>query len=98
MAAPPDAVGAGQPYAGAVAARRAAGTVSRLTVALANLALAEAALGLVPEAVGDASEGLRLARDTGQPATAAYFLVILAGLAANRGQTEGSPRVADTRT
>ena len=88
VAEPTDDDGADQPYARAVAARRTAGTVSRLTVALANLALAEAALGLVPEAVGDASEGLRLARDTGQPATAAYFLVILAGLAANQGQAE----------
>jgi DNA-binding CsgD family transcriptional regulator/tetratricopeptide (TPR) repeat protein len=88
VAEPTDDDGAGQPYAGAVAARRTAGTVSRLTVALANLALAEAALGLWPDAVGDASEGLRLARDTGQPATAAYFLVMLAALAANQGQAE----------
>ena len=80
--------GADQPYARAVAARRTAGTVSRLTVALANLALAEAALGLWPDAVGNASEGLRLARDTGQPATAAYFLVMLAAMAANQGQAE----------
>jgi DNA-binding CsgD family transcriptional regulator/tetratricopeptide (TPR) repeat protein len=77
-----------EPYVRAVTARRTAGTVSSLTVALANLALAEAALGLWPDAVANASEGLRLARDTDQPATAAYFLVMLAAMAANQGQAE----------
>jgi DNA-binding CsgD family transcriptional regulator len=88
MAEPTDDDGADQPNARAVTARRTAGTVSRLTVALGNLALAEAALGLWPDAVANASEGLRLARDTDQPATAAYFLVILAALAASQGQAE----------
>jgi DNA-binding CsgD family transcriptional regulator len=77
-----------EPYVRAVTARRTAGTVSSLTVALANLALAEAALGLWPDAVANASEGLRLARDTDQAATAAYFLVMLAAMAANQGQAE----------
>jgi DNA-binding CsgD family transcriptional regulator/tetratricopeptide (TPR) repeat protein len=77
-----------EPYVRAVTARRTAGTVSSLTVALANLALAEAALGLWPDAVANASEGLRLARDTDQAATAAYFLVMLAAMAANQGQAD----------
>jgi hypothetical protein len=51
-------------------------------VVLTNLALAEAALGQWADAIGDATEGLRLARDTGQPATAAYFVVMLAAVAA----------------
>lgn len=53
-------VTAEQRYARLVAARHAAGTVSTLTVALANLALAEAALGRWPEAIGTATEGLQL--------------------------------------
>jgi hypothetical protein len=53
---------AGHGYARLVAARRAAGTVSTLTVALVNLALAESVQGLWPEATANATEGLRLAR------------------------------------
>jgi hypothetical protein len=58
-------VTAEQRYARLVAARHAAGTVSTLTMALANLALAEAALGRWPEAIGTATEGLQLATETG---------------------------------
>jgi hypothetical protein len=53
-------VTAEQRYARLVAARHAAGTVSTLTVALANLAPAEAALDRWPEAIGTATEGLQL--------------------------------------
>jgi hypothetical protein len=56
----------------AVAARRAAGTVSSLTLALADLALAEDTVARWPDAIGHATEGLRLAKETGQPATAGY--------------------------
>jgi DNA-binding CsgD family transcriptional regulator len=84
-----------QRYASLVAVRRAAGTVSTLTVALANLALAEASLGHWPDAMGNATEGLRLARETGQHATAAYFLVMLAGIAALQGRAEDCRRLAD---
>jgi ATP/maltotriose-dependent transcriptional regulator MalT len=85
---------ADQVYARSVAARRAAGTVSGLTVALANLALAEAALGRWPNAIGTASEGQRLARETGQQATASYFRVMLAMFAANQEHAEDCRRLA----
>jgi DNA-binding CsgD family transcriptional regulator/tetratricopeptide (TPR) repeat protein len=87
-------VTAEQRYARLVATRRAAGTVGTLTVALANLALAETVLGRWPEAIGNATEGLRLARETGQQATAGYFLVMLAALAAHQGRAEECRRLA----
>ncbi|HZA84296.1 MAG TPA: AAA family ATPase, partial [Actinomycetes bacterium] len=85
----------GPGYARLVAARRAAGTVATLTVALANLALAEAAQGRWTEATANATEGLQLAGETGQPATAGYFLVILAGIAANEGRAGDCRRLAE---
>jgi DNA-binding CsgD family transcriptional regulator/tetratricopeptide (TPR) repeat protein len=88
-------VTAEQRYARLVATRRAAGTVGTLTVVLANLALAEVALGRWAEAIGNATEGLRLARETGQQATAGYFLVMLAAIAANQGRAEECRRLAD---
>jgi DNA-binding CsgD family transcriptional regulator len=86
---------AGHGYARRVAARRAAGTVGTLTVALANLALAESVQGLWPEATANATEGLRLARETGQPATAGYFLSMLAWIAAHQGRAEDCRRLAE---
>ncbi len=80
-----DAVTADRRYAAAVSARRAAGTVSSRTVALANLAMAEAALGRWHEAIDCATEGLRLASETAQRATRPYFMAILAALAAEQG-------------
>jgi DNA-binding NarL/FixJ family response regulator len=88
-------VTADQRYAEAVAARRAAGTVSRLTVALANLALAEGYLGRWPGAISSASEGLRLATETGQHATAGHFLVLLASFAAEQGRADDCRRLAE---
>ena len=88
-------VTADQRYAQAVAARRAAGTVSRLTVALANLALAEGYLGRWPSAISSATEGLRLASETGQPATAGYFVALLATFAAEQGRVEDCRRLAE---
>jgi len=87
-------VTADQRYAKAVATRRAAGTVSTLTVALADLALAETTLGRWPEAIYTASEGLQLARKTGQQATAGYFLTMLAAVAAHQGRAEDCRRLA----
>jgi DNA-binding CsgD family transcriptional regulator len=84
-----------QRYATLVAAQRAAGTVATLTVALANLAFAEAALGKWPDAIGNATEGLRLARETGQHAMASYFLVILAGIAAHQGRADDCRGLAE---
>ncbi|HKO85267.1 MAG TPA: helix-turn-helix transcriptional regulator, partial [Actinomycetota bacterium] len=88
-------VTADQRYAQAVAARRAAGTVSSLTVALANLALAEGYLGRWPSAISSATEGLRLASETGQPATAGYFVALLATFAAEQGRVEDCRRLAE---
>ena len=88
-------VTADQRYAEAVAARRAAGTVSRLTVALANLALAEGYLGRWPGAISSASEGLRLATETGQHATAGHCLVLLASFAAEQGRADDCRRLAE---
>jgi DNA-binding CsgD family transcriptional regulator len=90
-----DDISADQRYARAVAARRAAGTGSTLTLALANLALAEAGLGRWPDAISTATEGLRLARETGQHAIAGYFLALLAGVAAEQGRAEDCRRLAD---
>jgi ATP/maltotriose-dependent transcriptional regulator MalT len=84
-----------QRYERAVAARRAAGTVGGLTLALANLAHVEAFLSRFPEAIGTATEGLRLARETGQPATAGSFLALLAGLAAAQGRATDCRRLAE---
>jgi DNA-binding CsgD family transcriptional regulator len=88
-------VTAEQRYARLVATRRAAGTVGTLTVALANLAIVEASLGRWRDAIANATEGLRLARETGQEATVGYFLVMLAAIAANQGRAEDCRRLAD---
>ncbi len=95
VAEPTGDVTADQRYARSVAAHRAAGTVSTLTVGLANLALAEAALGRWPDAIRHATEGLRLAREIGQSATAGYFLAMLAGIAAEQGRADDCRRLAD---
>jgi DNA-binding CsgD family transcriptional regulator len=87
-------VTADQRYATSVAAHRAAGTVSSLTVALANLALAQTSLGKWPGAIEIATEGLRLTRETGQEAMASYFLAMLAGIAAEQGRAEECRRLA----
>jgi len=93
--AEPDGGDADQRYARSVAARRAARTVSTLTVALANLAFAEMSLGRWPSAVGNATEGLRLARETGQRATSADFLVVLAAVAAHQGRADDCRGLVD---
>ncbi|HYT25154.1 MAG TPA: LuxR C-terminal-related transcriptional regulator, partial [Actinomycetota bacterium] len=83
-----------QHYASLATARRTAGTVSSLTVALANLAVTEVSLGRWPDAIGNATEGLRLATETGQHATAAAFLAILAWLATHQGRADDGRRLA----
>jgi DNA-binding CsgD family transcriptional regulator len=89
-----DDVTAEQLYARAVTARRAAGTVSSLTVALGSLALTELLLGRWPDALATANEGLRLARETGQKAMAASFLALLAWPAATQGRGDDCRRLA----
>jgi DNA-binding CsgD family transcriptional regulator len=90
-----DAVAANQQYARLVAAGRADGTVSPLIPAMANLAISDFALGRWPDAIGNATEGLRLAKDTGQESMAGYFLVLLATIALRQGRTDDSQRLVD---
>jgi DNA-binding CsgD family transcriptional regulator len=90
-----DDVTADQLAARAVQTRRAAGTVSALAIALANLMLAEAALGRWQPAIGHATEGLQVATETGQDATAAYFGAWLAWFAAHQGRAEDCQRLAN---
>jgi DNA-binding CsgD family transcriptional regulator len=78
-----------------VAIHRAAGTVGILTLALANLAHAEVALGRWSAAIDTATEGLRLAEETGQHATAAQLLATLAHVAALQGRADAARRLAD---
>jgi len=78
-----------------VAAGRAAATIGTRTVALANLAIAEFCLGGWPSAVSNATEGLRLARETGQQATTGYFLALLASVAAQQGRAEDCREFAE---
>jgi DNA-binding CsgD family transcriptional regulator len=96
VAGPPrDDVPADEWLARSVAARRAAGTVSSLTIALANLALAQASLGKWSAAVQTATEGLQMARETGQGAMAAHFLAILAVIAAEQGRDDDCRRLVN---
>jgi ATP/maltotriose-dependent transcriptional regulator MalT len=90
-----DELTAGELYARLVVACRAAGTVSALTVALANLAITDASLGRWPDAIHTATEGLQVARATDQHATVAYFLVLLAWLAVQQGRADDCRRLAD---
>jgi DNA-binding CsgD family transcriptional regulator len=78
-----------------VAMHRAYGTVSTLTLALMNLAGAESYLGRWPGAIEAASEGLRLAKETGQDAMVGYFLVTLSGIAAVQGRADDARRLAE---
>jgi DNA-binding CsgD family transcriptional regulator/tetratricopeptide (TPR) repeat protein len=87
-------LGPDQQYVRSVAARRAAHTVTSLIIDLANLALAEAARGRWPDAAAAAAEGLRLATDNDQPATAGYFLAMLATIAAEQGRADDCRRLA----
>jgi DNA-binding CsgD family transcriptional regulator len=68
-----------------VAHARANGVVADVLFALQRLALAEILTGRWPAAQASAAEALRLARETGQPATSAVSLGWLAVLAALRG-------------
>ncbi|GAA1625103.1 LuxR family transcriptional regulator [Kribbella alba] len=72
----------------AVARARELGAVGVLPYALEFAALGNAMAGRVTEAVVQASEGLRLARDTGQEPSASNLLAALATAAALRGREE----------
>jgi DNA-binding CsgD family transcriptional regulator len=78
-----------------VAHSRTFGTVNTLTSALANLATVDFVLGWWPDAISNATDGLRLASETNQEATACYFQVMLAWIAALQGRAEDCRRLAD---
>ena len=72
----------------AVAAARAAGAISILAWLLAQLAAVQAWTSRWPLAVANASEGLRLARETGQDNAAAHNHGALAWVAAAQGRQQ----------
>jgi DNA-binding CsgD family transcriptional regulator len=71
-----------------VAESRQRGWVAWLPWTLANLSLTEAVAGRHAAAVANATEGLRLARDLGQPASICRCESVLAWLAAVRGDED----------
>jgi DNA-binding CsgD family transcriptional regulator len=79
----------------AVAARaRAAGALGLLTQILPRLGHAELSAGRWASAAADSEEGLSLARESGQHDFVAYQLVLLALIAAHRGQEEACRSLA----
>jgi tetratricopeptide (TPR) repeat protein len=75
-------------YARAVARARQEGAVGLLPQALEYLAPVELAAGRLDAAAATASEGLRLARDTGNDTSACRHLTTLAHVAALRGDED----------
>jgi DNA-binding CsgD family transcriptional regulator len=75
-------------YARAVARARQQGAVGLLPQALEYLAPVELVAGRLDAAVASASEGLRLARDTGNDTSACRHLSTLAHVAALRGEED----------
>ena len=75
-------------YARAVARARQEGAVGLLPLALEYLAPVELAAGRYDAATASATEGLRLARETGNDTSACRHLATLAHLAALRGDEE----------
>jgi DNA-binding CsgD family transcriptional regulator len=71
-----------------VAECRQRGWVTWLPWTLANLSMTEAVAGRHAAALGNATEGLRLARDLGQPASICRCESVLAWLAAVRGEED----------
>ncbi|MFF5230768.1 AAA family ATPase [Dactylosporangium sp. NPDC000521] len=74
---------------------RAEGSIGWLPLAHVTLAAAELYLGRFRDAVATATEGLRLAADTGQPNRAGYLEGILAWIAAVRGDAPDCARLAE---
>jgi len=75
-------------YSRAVARARASGELSMLPYLLEHLAIAEVAGGRYTAATASASEGLRLARETGQESSVCRNLGTLALLAALQGRED----------
>ncbi len=83
-----------QLYTKAVAMLRAGGAIGQLTQALAGLGYSESYLGLWGDAKVHASEGVRLARETRQPGSAALSLAILARISGAQGRADDCHRFA----
>jgi len=75
-------------YARGVARARVAGQLGMLPYLLEYLAAAEVAAGRYAAATASASEGLRLARETGQESSVCQNLAILALIAAMQGRED----------
>jgi ATP/maltotriose-dependent transcriptional regulator MalT len=75
-------------FARAVEDARAQGAISTLAYALLMLAWAEVLEGRIAQAAADATEGVRLARDTGQENGACFGVAALAWTAGVRGRDE----------
>jgi DNA-binding CsgD family transcriptional regulator len=84
-----DETAARKSFARAVEQTRSAGAISMLAFALVMLAWAEVLEGRVLAAASAASEGGRLARDTGQENAACFASAILAWTAGVLGREEG---------
>jgi DNA-binding CsgD family transcriptional regulator len=80
--------------ASVVAECRQRGWVAWLPWTLANLSMTEAVAGRHAAALANATEGLRLARDVGQPASICRCESVLAWLAAVRGEEDGCHELA----
>ncbi|MBV8947080.1 MAG: AAA family ATPase [Solirubrobacterales bacterium] len=78
----------------AAARARSAGTLGLLTQILPRLGHAELSAGRWASAAANAEEGLALARESGQHDFVAYQLVLLALIAAHRGQEEACRSLA----
>ncbi|MEV0145302.1 MULTISPECIES: AAA family ATPase [unclassified Nonomuraea] len=86
---------AGRDISAAVAAEcRARGDIGKLPLALLTLTASDLYLGRFNDAVAGATEGLRLAADTGQPNRAGYLEGMLAWIAAVRGEAAECSRLA----
>jgi ATP/maltotriose-dependent transcriptional regulator MalT len=79
-------------YSQAVTLLRSAGCIGQLPPALAGLGYSESYLGHWSNAVVHASEGVRLARETGQPPAAGACLGMLARISGARGRANDCHR------
>ena len=75
-------------FSTAVALIRAAAEAAKLPLLLAPLAMVEALTSRYPAALADATEGLRLAEETGQHNPAAHLRGVLALIAAVQGRAQ----------
>lgn len=76
-------------FSGAAAEMRARTEVAALPLVLGPLAMVETLTSRYPAALADATEGLRLAEETGQHNPAAHLRSVLAMIAAVQGRAQG---------